>query len=117
MKFKEFWIKFKIGNDQSAHQIVDVSMNKLDRAIHVIEKSAYDQAIERIKSLEKINDDFEIFYQQDVRTKEELQAKLKVAEKALDKIGKKALEPNTALAVALIAIEALGQIRDKNASL
>lgn len=42
MKPREFWIKFKIGDEKPAHQIVEVSMNKLDKAIHVIEKSAYE---------------------------------------------------------------------------
>lgn len=51
----EYWIKFKLGEQLSTHQIVDVSMNPLNDSIHVIEYSAYEQSAQRIAELEAEN--------------------------------------------------------------
>jgi len=56
---KEFWIDFKVGPDESTHQTTDVSLMELSfpfkNVIHVIEKSAYDQAIARAEKSEEQN--------------------------------------------------------------
>jgi chromosome segregation ATPase len=53
-KFKEFWIRFRIGNNESTHQITDVSLNPLGNYkedFHVIEIAALEQLKADIKKL------------------------------------------------------------------
>lgn len=54
-EFREFWIRFRIGDNESTHQITDVSLNPLGsykEDFHVIEYAALEQANVKIKELE-----------------------------------------------------------------
>lgn len=61
MKYKEFWIDFKFGEEESAHQITDVSLVKLKypykNIFHVIEYQAYEKLQ---KQNEKLKDSLKL---------------------------------------------------------
>lgn len=82
-QFRQFWIRFRIGENESTHQITDVSLNPLGNYkedFHVIEYSALEAAhkeIEQLKSIFSVQLDI-------LEQNKQLTAALKVAEDALE---------------------------------
>ncbi len=83
-KPREFWIRFKIGDNESTHQITDVTMNPIGMSsdvIHVIEYSAYEKLQAALDvAVEQLNFDVATLENHDLEPSDIIQALSKIEE-------------------------------------